>query len=110
MHSLHRYASIPALSPYRGLVQHHHVLRGVQHIALPRLLHGFLPLAPISRPYVAVRVVVDQLGHALRHVQTRQRVVEAQRLLQEAENVLRHQLALIQIFPRQPALHLVVLR
>lgn len=77
---------------------------------VPTSAARFSTLDPSSHRYVAVRVVVDRLGHALRHVQTHQRVVEAQRLLQEAENVLRHQLARKQIFPRQAVLHLVVLR
>ena len=47
MHSLHRYASILSPLSYRGLVEHHHVLGGVQNVAFPRLLHGFLPSTPL---------------------------------------------------------------
>ena len=42
MHSLQRYASAPRETPHRRLVEHHDVLVGVQHVALPGLLHGFL--------------------------------------------------------------------
>lgn len=59
---------------------------------------------------VAVRVVVDRLRHALRHIQAPQRVVEPQRLLHEPQQVLRDQLALVEVLPRQPVLQPVVLR